>query len=101
MKFGEYLSNNVHEEWKEMYLNYDRLKKMIKVLQAKFKLANKDPDSILPSGSTSLSVPRPTDAAGQAKKATAIDRRRALLRGKRIWIHKRVLLRVRRGNEEN
>ena len=81
MKFGEYLRNNVHEEWKEMCLDYDRLKKMIKVLQAKFKLANKDPDSLLPSGSTSLSVPRPTDAAGQAKKATAIDRAESIVEG--------------------
>ena len=81
MKFGEYLRNNVHEEWEEMYLNYDRLKKMIKVLQAKFKLANKDPDSLLPRGSTSLSVPRPTDAAGQAKKATAIDRAESIVEG--------------------
>ena len=80
MKYGEYLRSNINVEWSDKYLAYDRLKKMIKVLQAKFKLANPDPDAIMP-GSTSISVPRPTDAAGQAKKATAIDRAESITEG--------------------
>lgn len=34
MKFGEYLHSNKVEEWKDFYLDYDKLKDMIKELEA-------------------------------------------------------------------
>lgn len=36
MKFGEYLRSQQLEEWKESYLDYDKLKKMIKHLEETF-----------------------------------------------------------------
>ena len=73
MKYGAYLRDNINPEWADQYLDYDKLKKMIKILQAKFKHANKNPGAIS-AGSVSVSVPRPTDAAGQPKQPTALDR---------------------------
>ncbi len=51
--------NNKVPEWQAMYLDYNKLKKMIKALESLHIAAN------VPSGKgTSLSVPRPTNAAG-------------------------------------
>ena len=36
MKFGEYLQAQLVQEWKNYYLNYDKLKKMIKQLEEFF-----------------------------------------------------------------
>ena len=36
MKFGEYLQSQQVQEWKASYLNYDKLKKMIKQLEEIF-----------------------------------------------------------------
>lgn len=36
MKFGEYLQSQQNQEWKSSYLNYDKLKKMIKQLEEIF-----------------------------------------------------------------
>lgn len=36
MKFGEYLQSQQVQEWKSSYLNYDKLKKMIKQLEEIF-----------------------------------------------------------------
>jgi SPX domain protein involved in polyphosphate accumulation/uncharacterized membrane protein YidH (DUF202 family) len=73
MKYGLYLKDSANAEWKDQFLDYDRLKGLIKTLQQKFKLANQDPVGIS-SGGVSVSVPRPTDAAGQPKAPTRIDR---------------------------
>ena len=32
MKFGEYLSQNIEDRWRNFYLDYDQLKKLIKAL---------------------------------------------------------------------
>ena len=80
MKYGAYLSDNLNPEWADKYLDYGKLKKMIKVLQARFKHANENPDAIS-AGSVSVSVPRPTDAAGQPKKPTALDRADSMIDG--------------------
>lgn len=80
MKYGAYLSDNLNPEWADQYLDYGKLKKMIKVLQAKFKHANENPD-IISGGSVSVSVPRPTDAAGQPKQPTALDRADSMMDG--------------------
>jgi len=59
MKFGEYLRTNAVPEWLDKYLNYDQLKKLIKILE------DKHVDGQQSTGiGTSLSVPRPTNAAG-------------------------------------
>ena len=58
MKFGNYLNENKEIGWEDMYVNYDYLKKVIKSLE------NVLPDSAKPGFGTSLSVPRPTNAAG-------------------------------------
>ncbi len=59
MKFGKYLLENQTPEWKEMYIDYEKLKKLIKKLSA-LQLS-----SPLEGGKgTSLSIPRPTNAAG-------------------------------------
>ena len=34
MKYGEYLLSQQIPEWREQYLNYDRLKRMIKDMEA-------------------------------------------------------------------
>ena len=60
MKFGEYLREQLNPEWKEMYMDYDRLKKLIKLLEEVHLGA---PRSFNTFG-TSLSVPVPTNAAG-------------------------------------
>ena len=64
MKFGEYLRSNKNLEWDEQYLNYDKLKNLIKNLHTKLQLANKNPDEVVEG--VGLSVPPPTNAAGQA-----------------------------------
>eukprot|EP00598_Pedospumella_elongata_P002752 CAMPEP_0184973280 /NCGR_PEP_ID=MMETSP1098-20130426/5134_1 /TAXON_ID=89044 /ORGANISM="Spumella elongata, Strain CCAP 955/1" /LENGTH=726 /DNA_ID=CAMNT_0027495727 /DNA_START=49 /DNA_END=2229 /DNA_ORIENTATION=+ len=60
MKFGEYLQAQLVQEWKSYYLNYDKLKKMIKQLE-EFFLTNAQNTG---EKGTSLSIPRPTNAAG-------------------------------------
>jgi SPX domain protein involved in polyphosphate accumulation len=60
MKFGEHLISHKFKEWEDKYLDYDRLKKMIKNLEALH--INRNPT--LGTGGTSLSVPVPTNAAG-------------------------------------
>ncbi len=62
MKFGEYLRSNATSEWKMQYLDYDKLKKLIKILE--------DQHIGVQHGSgigTSLSVPLPTNAAGMPR----------------------------------
>ena len=59
MKFGEHLTDNKVQEWKSMYLDYDKLKKMIKSIES-MQISS----SITTEKGTSLSVPRPTNAAG-------------------------------------
>ena len=38
MKFGDHLRLNVQPEWREFYLDYDKLKNLIKELEDKHKL---------------------------------------------------------------
>jgi SPX domain protein involved in polyphosphate accumulation len=59
MKFGEYLRANAVMEWQDKYLNYDRLKNLIKILEEKH-VGGQQSTGI----GTSLTVPRPTNAAG-------------------------------------
>ena len=84
MKFGEYLKAQLNDEWRNSYLDYDQLKKMIKQLEEAFvnnsqntgekgaqhKDENKLVDNTVINAfgffflGTSLSIPRPTNAAG-------------------------------------
>eukprot|EP01038_Epipyxis_sp_PR26KG_P008677 gene8677-11725_t len=59
MKFGEYLNSEKVLEWQHSYLDYDKLKSMIKDLEDKH-LFSPPQDG---GKTTSLSVPRPTNAA--------------------------------------
>lgn len=61
MKFGKYLQENKNPEWKTMYLDYDKLRDMIKALEANTK--NVAP---APSGGVgiALTVSLPTNSAG-------------------------------------
>lgn len=59
MKFGKYLLENQTEEWKQMYIDYDKLKKLIKILAGLQLTSPQDG-----SKGTSLSVAMPTNAAG-------------------------------------
>jgi SPX domain protein involved in polyphosphate accumulation len=58
MKFGKYLQENREPEWEASYVDYNYLKKVIKSLEA---IQPTSPGSL---STTSLSVPRPTNAAG-------------------------------------
>lgn len=61
MKFGEYLNNNQEPEWVSYYINYDKLKKIIKTLEELHLGVGIQENTEI---GTSLSVPRPTNAAG-------------------------------------
>jgi hypothetical protein len=68
MKFGEYLRNQKNPEWEDSYLDYDKLKDMIKELETRHV-------GVLPTGKgTSLSVARPTNAAGMPEAGEGIIR---------------------------
>ena len=41
MKFGEYLRQHTISEWKDFYVNYSLLKKIIKNLEKKYKYWSK------------------------------------------------------------
>lgn len=58
MKYGEYLKSLMEPDWASQYLNYDRLKEVLKNLEAR-RLAVPD-DGI----GTSLSTPLPTTVEG-------------------------------------
>jgi len=58
MKFGKYLIDNKNPDWKNMYLEYDKLKVMIKALKEK----HLGPTQI--GKGIALTVPPPTNAAG-------------------------------------
>jgi SPX domain protein involved in polyphosphate accumulation len=58
MKFGKYLLENREPEWESSYVDYNYLKKVIKSLEAV------QPISPSATMATSLSIPRPTNAAG-------------------------------------
>jgi len=66
MKFGLYLSENKEPGWEAMYVDYDYLKKVIKSLQSV------DIASPKPGVGTSLSVARPTNAAGVPAPASNV-----------------------------
>ena len=59
MKFGEYLRSQKVPEWQYSYLDYDRLKNMIKDLEERHLSLPQDTGK-----GTSLSIPRQTNAAG-------------------------------------
>jgi SPX domain protein involved in polyphosphate accumulation len=59
MKFGEYLDTNKNPAWADSYLDYNKLKKMIKALEQ--QLISRQ---TFTGQGTSLSVPTPTNAAG-------------------------------------
>ena len=59
MKFGQHLIDNKVPEWKDMYLDYDRLKKLIKAIEA-LQL----PKTVSSEKGTSLSVPKSTSSTG-------------------------------------
>jgi SPX domain protein involved in polyphosphate accumulation len=65
VKFGEYLRNNAANDWAPMYLNYAELRRIINDLEV-LKFGEQESTGI----GTSLSVPRPTNAAGTPIKAT-------------------------------
>ena len=59
MKFGKYLIENREPEWESFYVDYNYLKNVIKSLEAVQPVS---PSATM--GATSLSIPRPTNAAG-------------------------------------
>jgi SPX domain protein involved in polyphosphate accumulation/uncharacterized membrane protein YidH (DUF202 family) len=63
MKFGEFLLKQRNPEWFDYYLDYNRLKDLIRDLHDKHEMDNEDPDGM--GKGTSLSVPPPTNAAAQ------------------------------------
>ena len=38
MKFGQFLLENMLSEWSQFYINYQKLKKLLKTLKKKFSL---------------------------------------------------------------
>lgn len=68
MKFGEKLFEDAVPEWKEYYLSYDVLKKLIKKLEEfqQFALINTENTTM----TTSLTVPLPTNRAGMPDFST-------------------------------
>ena len=68
MKFGDYLKAHLCEEWSDNYLNYDKLKKIIKRLEER----HINVENVGGIG-TSLSVPLPTNAAGMPISAGQAD----------------------------
>lgn len=68
MKFGKYLEANKEPAWAEYYLQYGKLKHIIKDLQAK-NLQSPGPDT----KNVSLSVPAPTNAAGVVEGKSVTD----------------------------
>jgi hypothetical protein len=64
MKFGGYLLSEINPEWAHAYLDYGRLKDLIKVLHERVALDDEDPEGLK---GTSLSVPLPTNAAAAPK----------------------------------
>ena len=64
MKFGQFLQENMVKEWKANYLQYDELKRMIRVLAA-VESKSLAPESTFAGGHIgfSLTVPPPTNAA--------------------------------------
>ena len=61
MKFGEQLVKGKNPEWAEYYMDYFKLKEMI--LELEKNISNQASDNLTET-KTSLSVPRPTNAAG-------------------------------------
>ena len=59
MKYGEYLESHMVPEWREYYVSYGKLKKILKVLTT--KLLSKTPAEW--TIGVSLSTPAPTNAA--------------------------------------
>lgn len=59
MKFGKYLLENREIGWEEFYVDYNYLKKVIKSLEAV-----QPREAEINMDKTSLSIPRPTNAAG-------------------------------------
>ena len=68
MKFGEQLVKGKNPDWVNEYMDYFQLKTMI--LELEENLKNEGMDN-LADRSTSLSVPRPTNAAGVPRQRTA------------------------------
>jgi SPX domain protein involved in polyphosphate accumulation len=68
MKFGEYLLKHRNPDWAENYLNYDYLKNLINGLET-VKIDYNDDANIR---GTSLSVPRPTNAAGMPQNEPTV-----------------------------
>jgi hypothetical protein len=64
MKFGLYLQDNMVKEWKAHYIQYDELKRMIRVL-AEVESKSLAPEPTFAGGRIgfSLTVPPPTNAA--------------------------------------
>jgi len=67
MKFGEYLLSEQNPEWAEAYLDYKRLKNLIKTLHDRSTLSEESWDGSRTGAS--LSVPPPTNAAAQIQSA--------------------------------
>ena len=71
MKFGLYLRENIVDEWKQYYIQYDELKRMIRVLAA---VEGKSMQPEMPGNRVgfSLTVPPPTNDAAQPR-GTAME----------------------------
>lgn len=73
MKFGLYLQDNMVQEWRKYYLQYDEFKRMIRVL-AEVESKSLAPEPTLTGRiGFSLTVPPPTNAAAQPRKTADGD----------------------------
>ena len=69
MKFGKYLIDNKNPAWKNMYLEYDKLKDMISTLEEK----QLGPSNASKNTGIALTVPVPTNAAGMPVDRALVD----------------------------
>ncbi len=74
MKFGEYIQSNKTQEWSAMYIDYERLKDLIKRIHDKYKsMMVENPITTAANTHTSLSIPLPTNAAGMPMALSRVN----------------------------
>lgn len=68
MKFGLYLQDHIVPEWEQYYIQYDELKRMIRVLADVESKTMASSPTLGKIGFSSLTVPPPTNAAAMPLK---------------------------------
>lgn len=72
MKFGLYLQDHIVPEWETFYIQYDELKRMIRILADVESKSMASSPTLGKIGFSSLTVPPPTNAAAQPVKAGGV-----------------------------